>query len=294
METKSFRARDGRTLGVTEFGSPRSEHVIVLCHSAPGSSLFDPDPEATSDRDVRVIAIDRPGYGPSELHGDGSSGSVADAADDVADYLASEGVRRVGAVGWSAGGRVALALAARRSDLVDRVALVGTPAPDEDVPWVGEDNRAALRYLSMLHRGDAVAALKTQFAGMVGDAPSGTEIVPMLTADDADKELRREALPRLRAMLDRGVEQGLIGLAADIVSYTLVDWGFEPSTVAAKTLLLYGGADATVGAAHARWYKDRVRNSRIEVVPDFGHLLIIPMWDRVLSHLAPGSRSKQP
>ncbi|HEV7849741.1 MAG TPA: alpha/beta hydrolase, partial [Mycobacterium sp.] len=108
------------------------------------------------------------------------------------------------------------------------------------------------------------------------------------------EELRRAALPRLEAMLDRCVQQGLTGLAADIVSYTLVDWGFEPSTVTAKTLLLYGGADATVGAAHARWYKDRVRNSRIEVVPDFGHLLIIPMWDRVLSHLAPGSRSKQP
>jgi pimeloyl-ACP methyl ester carboxylesterase len=44
-------------------------------------------------------------------------------------------------VGWSAGGRVALALAARHPDVVRSVAVVCTPAPDDEVAWVPEEYR---------------------------------------------------------------------------------------------------------------------------------------------------------
>ena len=61
---------------------------------------------------------------------------MATAADDLAGVLDCLPVERVGVVGWSAGGRVALALAARRPDLVDRVVVLATPAPDEEVPRI--------------------------------------------------------------------------------------------------------------------------------------------------------------
>ncbi len=44
--------------------------------------------------------------------------------------------------GWSAGGRVALALAARHPELVGRAGVIAAPAPDEEVPWYGDENRA--------------------------------------------------------------------------------------------------------------------------------------------------------
>jgi pimeloyl-ACP methyl ester carboxylesterase len=289
MDSTEFRLLSGRVLGVSEFGRRSSETVVVLAHPAPGSSRFDPDPAVTNRRNVRLIAVDRPGYGPSELLADGSTGTVTDAASDIAEYLASQGITHVGAVGWSAGGRVVLALAAVYSALVDRLAVIATPAPDQEVPWVGTENRESLAALSSLSVPAAVAALSDQLASVVGTRPSTDTLLGMLSSDDADAQLREQARDRLNEMLGRAAMQGTTGMAADIVSYTLLDWGFDPASVEAKTLLLYGASDQITGA-HGRWYQKRIPHARLEMVKDAGHLLIVPMWDRALAHVAPGSK----
>jgi hypothetical protein len=71
-----------------------------------------------------------------------------------------------------------------------------------------------------------------------------------------------------------------------------MDLGFSVDDVHAKCLLLYGNADE-IGSAHARWYKNHLADARVEMVPKAGHLVVIPMWDRVLSHLAPGSTRRR-
>jgi pimeloyl-ACP methyl ester carboxylesterase len=123
------------------------ERIVVFCHSAPGAGIFDPDPVETRSRNVRLLSVDRPGYGGSQPLRAGEWATVASAADDLATVLDSLCVDRVGVVGWSAGGRVALALAARRPDLVDRVAVLATPAPDAEVPWIDDDERDELERL---------------------------------------------------------------------------------------------------------------------------------------------------
>ena len=290
MESTTFTLDSGRVVGVTEFGDPTAESVVVFAHAAPGCSAFDPDPEATARRSVRIIALDRPGYGPSDLDAFGPI-SVARAADDFAEVLADRGIPSVGAAGWSAGGRVALALAARHPQLVDRVAVIATPAPDGEVPWVGDDNRAMVAALGDESPSVAAAKLTATFDELFGAAPAGESMLPQIAAP-ADEERLESARDRLVVMLDRAVEQGNVGMSADIVSYTLMDLGFSLDDVQAKCLLLYGDADE-IGSTHARWYKNHLADARVEMVPKAGHLVVIPMWDRVLSHLAPGSTRRR-
>src|SRR5919197_6773466 len=83
---------------------PGEERVVVLCHSAPGAGIFDPDPSETRARNVRLISVDRPGYGGSSPVARGKWATVASAADDLATVLDSLCVEKVGVVGWSAGG----------------------------------------------------------------------------------------------------------------------------------------------------------------------------------------------
>jgi pimeloyl-ACP methyl ester carboxylesterase len=64
---------------------------------------------------------------------------------------------------------------------------------------------------------------------------------------------------------------------------------FDPGDIGAKTLLLFGQKDPATPALHARWWKDRIRDSRVEMVPGAGSAIISTMWGRVLSHAAPGS-----
>ncbi|MCP4303374.1 MAG: hypothetical protein GY926_02535 [bacterium] len=57
--------------------------------------------------------------------------------------------------------------------------------------------------------------------------------------------------------------------------------------VEAKTLLSYGAADPQTGSSHGSRWQKRLRNARLEMVPNGSHDLLVPKWARVLSHLAP-------
>jgi pimeloyl-ACP methyl ester carboxylesterase len=265
------------------------ERLVVLCHSAPGAGIFDPDPAETRARNVRLLSADRPGYGGSDPVRAGEWATVASAADDLAVVLDSLSVERVGVAGWSAGGRVALALAARRPDLVDRVAVLATPAPDSEVPWIAPEQRDELERVRSLAPEAAHAELGERLGAAVPEDPGSPEALWLLGALSADEPaLRADGVrPRLAAMLRAAFAQGTRGLAADILGYCLHPWGFEPEDVHAKTLLLYGSHDPLAGPRHGRWWQSRLPDARLEVAPGTGHLLVVPMWARVLAHLAP-------
>jgi pimeloyl-ACP methyl ester carboxylesterase len=265
------------------------EQVVVLCHSAPGAGIFDPDPQETLARNVRLVSVDRPGYGGSQPVSAGAWSTVASAADDLASVLDSLYLERVGVVGWSAGGRVALALAARRPDLVERLVVIATPAPDSEVPWIADEQRDELQRLGGLAPEEAHAHLGASLASVVPEDPRSPESLWLLGAGPADEGALQASgvRARLGEMLEAAFVQGPGGLAADIAGYCLRPWGFEPRSVEVETLLLYGARDALAGASHGRWWKSQLPNARLEVVPGAGHLLVVPMWARALSHLVP-------
>jgi pimeloyl-ACP methyl ester carboxylesterase len=270
-------------------GLDREHRLVVFCHSAPGAGPFDPDPARTHASNVTLVAVDRPGYGRSDPIGAGRWATVESAADDVAAVLDCLGAGRVGVVGWSAGGRVALALAARRPDLVGRVVVLATPAPDEEVPWIDPAQRAELERLRTLAPEDVHAELDDRLGSLVPEDPFSGDALWLLAAVTSDEPALRTpgVRDRLGEMLRAAFAQGTAGLAADIAGYCLQPWGFEPEAVEAKTLLLYGSHDPIAGPRHGRWWRERLPNARLEVVPGAGHLLLIPMWPQVLSHVAP-------
>jgi pimeloyl-ACP methyl ester carboxylesterase len=278
--------KNGRRVAVhrmAEGGGP----TVVLCHAAPGSGDFDPSPEQTRLRGVTLLAVDRPGYGGSTPVVGDDWASVGSAADDLAEVLDALGTGPVGVAGWSAGGRVALALAARRPDLVTRVVVLSTPAPDEEVPWIPPEYRAGLDALRGQPPAAIHAALAAQLAMLVPADPHAPEALGLLGGGSGDEVVLADpaARQRLARMIAEGFAQGAVGLAADIAGYCLQPWGFEPAEVTRQTLLLYGGQDPVVGAEHGRWWQQHLPSARLELVPDAGHLLVVSGWDRVLDHL---------
>jgi pimeloyl-ACP methyl ester carboxylesterase len=259
---------DGRRVAVHTVAEG-ARKTVVWCHGAPGAGNFDPDPAATRARDVTLIGVDRPGYGGSDPMAGGQWCTVGRAADDLAEVLRRRGDGPAGVVGWSSGGRVAMALAARHPELVDRVAVVATPAPDEDVPWLDPGLRETLGALREMGPARAYAQLTVP--------ESGAQVMRMLGEGGA----------RLGAMFDAAYAQGPIGMLADTAGVLLQPWGFEPVQVRAKTLLIYGADDRLVATRHGKWWQRHLPDARYEQVPGAGHLVIMPMWKRILAHLAP-------
>jgi pimeloyl-ACP methyl ester carboxylesterase len=267
----------------------RRHRLVVFCHCAPGAGPFDPDPERTHASNITLLAVDRPGYGRSDRLAAGAWATVASAADDIAEVLDRVDAGRVGVVGWSAGGRVALALAARRPDLVDRAVVIATPAPDDEIPWIDPTQRAELERLRLLAPEAVHAELESRLGSLVPEDPFSGEALWLLAAVTSDEPaLGKDGVrQRLGEMLRAAFGQGTTGLAADIAGYCLQPWGFEPEGVHAKTLLLYGSHDPLAGPRHGLWWRERLPAAHLEIVPDAGHLVVLPAWRRALSHLAP-------
>jgi pimeloyl-ACP methyl ester carboxylesterase len=282
----------GRRVAIHWLAAGTTGRVLVLCHPAPGAGAFDPVPEQTWARGVDLLSVDRPGYGASDPVAETEWASVSSAADDLAAVLDHIGRRPYGVAGWSAGGRVALALAARRPDLLDRIVVLATPAPHEQVPWVAPEQQAVLEQIRDKTPAAARAALSRQFAQIAGRGVSAEDRLSLLAASAADATVLADpgGRARLESMLEAAFAQGATGLADDIAGYSLQPWGFEPGRVRAKTLLLHGSRDPVAANRHASWWHKQISGSRVEMVPGAGHLLIFSMWERVLSHLAPNLR----
>ena len=305
MANLQFTLSSGRRLGVTALGNPLARHVVVLCHPAPGSGVFDPDPLITSDRDVHIVAIDRPGYGSSDPLRSGEWPTVVGAANDISEYLhAEEGtagalnlsvIDSVSVVGWSAGGRVAMALAAKHPSLVRRAVVIATPAPNEEIEWMPAEFADASQKLTSLPAEQAKEKLSGLFASRMADqipSSDSDEPAPLdqlgISSADAAALSGPGVQERLELMLHDAYRQGTVGVVADILSYTAQPWGFDLADVHAKTLLVYGQADPNIDHAHAQWYRYNLPDAEVELVPDVGHLVIVPAWDRVLAHLTDG------
>jgi pimeloyl-ACP methyl ester carboxylesterase len=275
---------DGRRVAVRDVGDPDGP-VVVLCHAAPGSRLFDPDPGATTAAGVRLVTLDRPGYGGSSPLAAGTTPTIPAFADDVMAVLDALGVggdRPVGLVGWSAGGRVALAAAARHPDRIGSVAVVATPAPHEDVPWIPEE-QVAMAGMLAADPGGATATLAGMMAGLAAAPPAAVGMIGASPDDEAALAADPGRRARLEAMLGEAFAQGAVGVAADIVSYTVADWGFDPGDVRAPTLALYGAGDTTVSPAHGEWYVDRVPGATLRCVAGAGHLVALTHWGEILA-----------
>lgn len=272
---------DDRTLAYDVTG-PADGAVVVLCHAAPGSRCFDPDPVATAASGVRLVSVDRPGYGGSDPVPDGVLPTIPRWADDTAAVLDSLGVSEAVLVGWSAGGRVAAAVAARRPDLARALFLVAAPAPDDDVPWIPPAYREQIDQL----RSDPPAAA-ARLAAMLGPASEQpADDLASMSAGPADEAaLGGDAGLRARvvAMLAEASRQGHVGLAADIVSYTIADWGFDPAAIGAPTTCVYGGADPIVPPPHGEWWARRIPAADLDVVERAGHLVIVDAWPLALA-----------
>lgn len=285
-------SRDGRTIEIHTTGSPDAGHCVVLLHAAPGSGLHDPDPVLTETSDVFLVGVDRPGYGGSDRFPAGTWPTVGAAADDVVAVLDHLGVREAGAAGWSAGGRVALALAARHPDRVRGVAVLGTPTPQHEVPWVPAEQQHLVDELARLSPDEARRGLAEAMGGMFGGKHDDDWWLQLVGTEEADQAVlgnpaHRE---RLAVMLGHAMAPGIEGMTDDVLAYTSQPWGFEPGDVRQPTLLVYGADDVLVPEPHGRWYEQRLPQAELRMLPDSGHLSVVPAWGQVLQHLTGGLR----
>ena len=128
MKSGTIRTSDGRTVGFADYGTP-DQTPVVWCHGGPGSRL-EPSfvADAAARAGLRLIGIDRPGYGRSTAQPGRTIGGWVPDAIAVVDHL---GIDRFVTFGVSTGGAYALALAAASPRVIGSVACCAV----SDMRW---------------------------------------------------------------------------------------------------------------------------------------------------------------
>jgi pimeloyl-ACP methyl ester carboxylesterase len=272
---RTVDAPDRRQIGVAEFGSPDGP-VVVLLHRSPGSRLLDPDPAATTAAGVRLVCVDRPGYGATDP---AAAPSRAEAADDLEAVVGALGLDDVALVGWSGGGQFAVEAAARPGVRARSLTLLATPAPYHEVPWPIPPELVALCDAVPADPAAGLEAIRAAVASFA-DAPQAAALGDPSPADAAVRE-RPGIADALVAMTVEAARQGPEGMAFDIVAGSLRD-AFAFDAIDVPVQLFGGDTDLNVGLEHLDWWAERLPSAECHVLTDSGHLLALTHWGEIL------------
>ena len=264
---------DGRNLAYALWGDPDGESVFLF-HGAPGSRMFAPDPEITARVGVRLVTVDRPGYGGSDPD---PGRSILDWPADVLQLADAIQVPRFAVVAHSSGGPYALACARELADRVSAVALVSCVAPYDEPTREDDEDQA----LTRLAREDPYRAA-TQFAESIAFLVDDPEI--FLTFPRPEPDLQLLSDERIRTMfvsaVREGVSQGTQAYGWDCV-LERQPWGFALADIDTRISIWQGEQDRAVPLSQAVALKDQLPHADLKDLPDFGHGLILARWKEI-------------
>ncbi len=238
---------------------------VLFCHGLLWSSrMFDDQVAALRGR-YRCVAFDFRGQGQSEVTASGYDMDSLTA--DAAALIETLDLGPCHVAGLSMGGFVAMRLAARRPELVSSLMLLETSAdaePAENVP--------KYRLLGTVARwlGFTVVAwpvMKIMFG-------------KKFLADPSRADLRRVWRDRLIANNRAGFALALKGV---IERAPIAD---ELGRVQAPTLVIVGDQDVATVPAKAQRIHERIRGSRLLVIPGAGHTSSVEQPAAVLAAMA--------
>jgi pimeloyl-ACP methyl ester carboxylesterase len=275
------RLPDARQLAFADYGPPDGVPCIVLA-GMPGSRLAPAwaFPEGLlADRGVRLVGVDRPGYGSSDPN---PRISALGLADDLGVLCEVIGLDRFAVLGISVGAPFAMACAVRFPDRVGSL-LLSSPMG----PWELPETRAGMsrrnrRYFTLAHRAPLLSRAacwlwaRTALVGLGGDRdrllrrlskalPPPDRVVLAEVAADPQR-WDRFVDDTIEAFHQRGA-----GVRVDLAVATR-PWGFQLGEISVPTRLWHGTADEDVPIAAARRIAQMIPNCQATFT-DEGHLM---------------------
>ncbi|MEV6285127.1 alpha/beta hydrolase [Kribbella sp. NPDC051770] len=267
----TLRLPDGRQVQFWDTGTGRS--VVFFFHGCPDTrhAAF---PGAATARayGVRLVAVNRPGYGES----DATASDHLSVADDVAAVADQLEIDRYAVLGMSIGGPYALACAARHPDRVTRAAVVASPAlvPALDPPYHRDDlapeQQEFFTGLAQAEVDESVERIRPDFTAYV------EQLDPADPDDDALAARWTTGHPPLDAEWFAGQSAADLAAAAREAlanpagylrdaAISFRDWGFRPEDVTCPTTVWHGVADPQVSIRNARWLAEHLPDAQLEL-----------------------------
>ena len=280
------RLPDGRDLCYACHG-PVDGEPVFLFHGEPGSRLFVPTGDAATRQGVRLITVDRPGYGRS----DGQQGrTLLDWPDDVAFLADHLGIRRFSVLGVSGGGPHALACAFGIPERLQAVAVASSPCPFDYRR--ATDNLAPGRLEEFALAREAPATLRPivdRAVRRILEEPDAyfAELTDRLDASDGRLIASPDVRDMYRRDLAEAVRAGGEGWLQD--AHLLASpWPFDLRRIRVPVRIWHGERDRLAPPRMARLLWHALAASELRLAVGEGHLFFLRHFDEILSSLSAG------
>lgn len=254
--------RDSATIGhktisylIEEPAAPatrqRPVRTVVFLHAFPlQAAMWEPTLSSLPEG-WRAVAPDLRGLGQTSLPSGPDQHRISDMAGDVVDVLDHLGVTHAAAVGCSMGGYVLFELVKSAHNYVSALGLVSTRAGADSEE--GRKNREKM--IETIDR-DGVEAVADQ-------------MVPKLLGATSQKD-RPDLVKQVRNLV---LANGAAGVKAAVrAMMQRADFTSFLSSIDVPALIVHGGEDTLIPPAEAEAMHRGIRNSRLEILPQCGHL----------------------
>lgn len=277
----AIKLKDGRKLGYAEYGDPDGQPLLYF-HGWPGCRwMAQVDGAAAEKLHIRIISIDRPGFGLSDYQG---GRTLLDWPDDVIELADQLKINKFAVMGVSGGGPYAAACAYRIPERLTKVGIVVGLAPI--------DGFAILKGMSPLsklgwgnyHRIPGLIYFAAWLSSFQSTHLPFFNFLKFTSKYD-QKLLTKETYRKIGKSHKEAYRQGIKGPAWDLKIYT-DDWGFKLKEIKAKVYLWYGADDRNVGIVMGKYYAREIPGSKLIIYPNEGHLCRLNHTEEILGTLA--------
>lgn len=292
VRESSLMLPDGRRMGYAEYGDPSGLGVFYF-HGLPGSrhepAVFGAD--AARRLGVRLVALERPGYGLSSPQPDRC---LRDFPADVAAVADALGLEHFFVLGYSGGGVSALACAWALPERVRAAAFVNGLGPLDGSAETG------LEVLPVWHPqrlllGTAARSfwlLRLCASWIISSGRRDLEFFfSRMTPADQRVAQRAEVREWLRGgMLGESQRQGIDATVQDL-QLALLPWGFPVEDIRVPVCLFAGTEDPHCPPAMARALSRHIAGASLTVLEGAGHFAVFDHFEEMLRALLGAART---
>lgn len=258
--TEKFLMAGSTALHVCD--SEQGERTLVLLHGYLESLLVWEDFVPHLYKEVRVITLDLPGHGISEVKGEVHTMEYL--ADTVKGALDALGVERCTLVGHSMGGYVALAFAERYPERLNGVVLLSS-TPNADTPEKAENRRREIALVK--------AGKKEQLA----------RVAPAAGFAEENRARMADAIEDLVEQVFVTEEEGIVALLNGMIERTDRNEMLRSSSV--RQLFIFGKKDGYISLEAAEKLVADHPQAEVVWLESSGHMGFLEEPERVAQAL---------
>ena len=225
----------------------QERYALILLHGAGGSYLYWP-PEIRHMPGRGILAIDLPGHGESS--GDDVQSIEAHVL-AMLDFLDNLGINQAVLAGHSMGSAIAQRMSLDHPDRIKGLILVGAGAKLRVNPQLIEYCRSEETYPEAV-----------------------SQVVEWSFSQQADQKLVRLAEERMKAVSPSV-------LLTDFKACNEFDIRERVGYIKQPTLIICGEDDQMTPVRFSEYLAEKIRGSKLEVIPDAGHMVMLEQPQRV-------------